>query len=111
MSSALRSSYRQWSASRRVPRQGHQSGTDGTFGPSSSNGGRASSAGMEIDRNGLEVLDRAECLRLLSTATLGRIGVQYGALPTVLPVNFVLDGCDIVIRTGRGTKLDAATDN
>src|SRR5436309_9845183 len=64
---------------------------------------------MEIDRNGLEVLDREECLRLLGTATLGRIGLQAKALPMVLPVNFAIDGDRIVIRTGWGTKLDAAT--
>lgn len=66
---------------------------------------------MEIDRNGLEILDRDECLQLLSTATLGRVGVTSGALPTVLPVNFLLDDDRILIRTGTGTKLQAATDN
>lgn len=66
---------------------------------------------MEIDRNGLEVLDRDECLALLSTSTLGRLGVSSGALPTVLPVNFRLVDDQIVIRTGTGTKLDAATRN
>lgn len=66
---------------------------------------------MEVDRNGLEVLDREECLRLLARATLGRIGVTCGALPAVLPVNFWLDGDRIVIRTGEGSKLDAATRN
>lgn len=66
---------------------------------------------MEIDRNGLEVLDRDECLQLLSAATLGRVGVTSGSLPTVLPVNFLLDGERILIRTGTGTKLHAATDN
>lgn len=66
---------------------------------------------MEIDRNGLEVLDRDECLRLLSTATLGRIGLTTGALPTVLPVNFLLDGEEILVRTSEGSKLQAATDN
>lgn len=64
---------------------------------------------MEVDRNGLEVLDRAECLRLLSRATLGRIGVTSGALPTILPVNFCLDDDRILILTGCGSKLDAAT--
>ena len=63
---------------------------------------------MEVDRNGLEVLDRDECLRLLASATLGRIGFTSGALPTVLPVNFHLDGERILVRTGRGSKLDAA---
>ena len=66
---------------------------------------------MEVDRNGLEVLGRDACLRLLATATLGRIGVSSGALPSVLPVNFRFDGRQILIRTGVGTKLDAAVDN
>ena len=66
---------------------------------------------MEIDRNGLEVLDRSECLRLLGTATLGRVGITSGALPVVLPVNFRLVGERIVFLTGIGTKLDAATRN
>src|SRR5690606_10684839 len=66
---------------------------------------------MEIDRNGLEVLGREECMRLLASASLGRLGITTGALPTVLPVNFRLVGDQIVFRTGSGTKLDAATDN
>lgn len=64
---------------------------------------------MEVDRNGLEVLARDECLRLLGTAALGRVALTMAALPTILPVNFRFDGRQILIRTGRGTKLDAAT--
>ena len=63
----------------------------------------------EIDRNGLEVLNRGDCIRLLHTATLGRIGITTGALPTILPINFRIDGERILFRTGVGTKLDAAT--
>jgi nitroimidazol reductase NimA-like FMN-containing flavoprotein (pyridoxamine 5'-phosphate oxidase superfamily) len=66
---------------------------------------------MEVDRNGLEVLDRDECLRLLDSATLGRVGVNVSALPTVLPVNFRLTDGRIIFRTGPGTKLAAATRN
>ena len=66
---------------------------------------------MLIDRNGLEVLEREECLRLLASATLGRLGLTSGALPTVLPINFRLVGDRIVFRTGVGTKLQAATHN
>ena len=66
---------------------------------------------MEVDRNGLEVLDRHECLRLLALATLGRIGFTSGALPTVLPIDFHLDGERILVRTGRGSTLDAALQN
>ncbi len=62
----------------------------------------------QLDRNGLEVLDRAASLRLLSTATVGRIGVTDRALPTILPVNFIFDGERILIRTSVGTKLAAA---
>jgi len=64
---------------------------------------------MEIDRDGLEVLDRAECLRLLNDAGMGRLAGTSGALPFVLPVGFALDGDSIVIETGRGTTLDFAT--
>ncbi len=63
---------------------------------------------VELDKNGLEVLDRVQCLALLATATLGRVGVTAGALPTVLPVNFLLHGDRILIRSSPGTKLDAA---
>lgn len=66
---------------------------------------------VELDRNGLEVLDRDECLRLLSSTALGRIGLTSGALPTVLPVNFCLDRDRILILTSRGSKLDAAARN
>ncbi len=42
---------------------------------------------MHVDRNGLEVLEREECLRLLAGATIGRLGITIGTLPVVLPVN------------------------
>jgi nitroimidazol reductase NimA-like FMN-containing flavoprotein (pyridoxamine 5'-phosphate oxidase superfamily) len=63
---------------------------------------------MEIDRNGLQVLDGDECRRLISGSALGRVAVSIGALPVILPVNFLLDGDQILIRTGSGTKLAAA---
>ncbi len=63
---------------------------------------------MQLDRNGLEVLDREECLRLLASATLGRIGFTSRALPSVLPVNFHLDRNRILVHTARGSRLDAA---
>jgi nitroimidazol reductase NimA-like FMN-containing flavoprotein (pyridoxamine 5'-phosphate oxidase superfamily) len=66
---------------------------------------------METDSNGLEVLDRAECLRLLSHGSLGRVAVSMSALPVILPVNYLLDGELILIRTGAGTKLAAAARN
>jgi nitroimidazol reductase NimA-like FMN-containing flavoprotein (pyridoxamine 5'-phosphate oxidase superfamily) len=66
---------------------------------------------MEVDRNGLEVLSREDCLALLKTALLGRVAITTKALPSIVPVNFRFDGSEILIRTGRGTKLDAATQN
>ncbi len=64
---------------------------------------------MELDRSGLEVLDRLECLRLLGTARLGRIGASWGALPTILPVAYRLEGEQVVVRTTVGSKLATAT--
>ena len=67
---------------------------------------------MECDENGLEVLDRTECVRLLETRSLGRIAISVDALPTILPVNYAMVGDDqVVIRTRRGTRLSTATRN
>ncbi|HEX8007194.1 MAG TPA: pyridoxamine 5'-phosphate oxidase family protein [Trebonia sp.] len=64
---------------------------------------------MEVDSAGLRVLSRQECLHLLALTPLGRIVFTDQALPAVQPVNYHLDGQDIVIRTGIGSKLAAAT--
>jgi nitroimidazol reductase NimA-like FMN-containing flavoprotein (pyridoxamine 5'-phosphate oxidase superfamily) len=64
---------------------------------------------MEIDREGQEVLDRSESLRLLGGTGLGRIAVTSGALPVVLPVAYAMDGDSIIVETGRGTTLDFGT--
>jgi nitroimidazol reductase NimA-like FMN-containing flavoprotein (pyridoxamine 5'-phosphate oxidase superfamily) len=66
---------------------------------------------MEIDRNGLDVLSREECLNLLRRSHIGRVGVSVDALPAVLPVNFTVVGDDVVFRTNAGAKLDAALAN
>ncbi|WP_433447572.1 pyridoxamine 5'-phosphate oxidase family protein [Streptomyces sp. CA-142005] len=54
-------------------------------------------------------LDPVEALRLLDSVSLGRIVFTRQALPTVRPVNHVLDGGDIVIRTHEGAALTAHT--
>ena len=59
----------------------------------------------------VEGLSRDECMSLLDAATVGRVGVSVGAIPAVLPVNYVMDGETIVFRTVPGTKLDAALTN
>ena len=71
----------------------------------------AEDGGHAVDRNGLDILEREECLRLLSASSVGRLAVTMGALPVILPVNFLLDGDRVLIRTTSGTKLDAATRN
>jgi uncharacterized protein len=57
----------------------------------------------------IEELAPGECLRLLASVTVGRLGVTIDALPAVLPVNFVMSEGAVVFRTVPGTKLDAAT--
>ncbi|MEU6313117.1 pyridoxamine 5'-phosphate oxidase family protein [Streptomyces sp. NPDC047014] len=50
-------------------------------------------------------LDRAECLRLLATVSLGRIVFTQHALPAVRPVNHLVHGGDIVVRISEGGAL------
>ena len=64
---------------------------------------------VKRDANGLEVLSADECLDLMRTQAVGRIGLSSGALPLVLPVHFAIVGDEIMIIARRGTTLDAAT--
>jgi uncharacterized protein len=66
---------------------------------------------MNIDRAGLEVLDRDEALALLAGGGLGRIGISSRALPMVLPVHYAVDNDRILIRTYAGSTLSEATRN
>jgi uncharacterized protein len=63
------------------------------------------------DRNGMESLTRAECLEFLAQADVGRVALNMGALPVILPVNYALFDEDILLRTVAGSKLEAATRN
>jgi nitroimidazol reductase NimA-like FMN-containing flavoprotein (pyridoxamine 5'-phosphate oxidase superfamily) len=60
-------------------------------------------------RTGLEVPDRDECLRLLSSEPVGRVAVVVQARPMIFPVNFALDGESVVFRSGAGSKVSGAT--
>jgi nitroimidazol reductase NimA-like FMN-containing flavoprotein (pyridoxamine 5'-phosphate oxidase superfamily) len=64
---------------------------------------------MLVD-HGLELLTEEQCLRLLATQMVGRIGVSVGALPAIFPVNYGMADGDIVFRTGEGTKLRHAVE-
>lgn len=59
-------------------------------------------------RTGLQLIDRDECLELLAGDVVGRLAVVHGRTPAIFPVNYVLDGADIVFRTDAGTKFDVA---
>lgn len=60
------------------------------------------------NRTGLEVLDRDECLRLLGVHGVGRVAVIDGGRPVIFPINYAVDGDEVLFRTAPGTKLDAA---
>lgn len=53
----------------------------------------------------LVALTGMECYRLLAGQQVGRLGVDVGRYPLIFPVNFVLDGETILVRTHPGTML------
>jgi len=63
--------------------------------------------GMIEERTGMEILDEAGCLAVLRSTQVGRVGVIDGAVPVILPVNFVVDGRSILFRSADGGKLSA----
>jgi uncharacterized protein len=56
-------------------------------------------------------LDPEECWDLLIGTMLGRLAVSVRDRPELYPVNFLAHDRRILIRTGQGTKLAAATVN
>ena len=63
------------------------------------------------DHHGLELLSEDECIQLLRSKTVGRVGLSASSLPFVLPVRYVVDDDRILMRTGQGTRMAAATSN
>jgi nitroimidazol reductase NimA-like FMN-containing flavoprotein (pyridoxamine 5'-phosphate oxidase superfamily) len=57
---------------------------------------------------GLEEIHRDECDTLLRSQTVGRVGVDTGGRPAILPVRYALLDGDVVLRTAPGEKLVAA---
>jgi nitroimidazol reductase NimA-like FMN-containing flavoprotein (pyridoxamine 5'-phosphate oxidase superfamily) len=53
----------------------------------------------------VELLNEAECQRLIAAGGVGRIGYTGRFGPTVLPVNYVLHEGTIVFRTGQHSPL------
>jgi len=64
---------------------------------------------METDPSGLGVLTEDECLVLLASNEVGRVGVIVDGQPYVFPVNYLLDGHSILVHTGLGTMLRGAS--
>ena len=71
--------------------------------------GRAHDDDMTTTRTDpMEILDVPECLRLVRSAKVGRLGIAIMNVPDIFPINFVVDGGDVVFRTAEGTKFAAA---
>lgn len=64
--------------------------------------------GYSTDHAGLEILPFGECLRLLASVPVGRVGFIADGEIVMLPVNHMVDGQDVVFRTAHGSKLSAA---
>jgi nitroimidazol reductase NimA-like FMN-containing flavoprotein (pyridoxamine 5'-phosphate oxidase superfamily) len=62
---------------------------------------------LSTDRAGLEILHFGDCFLLLESVPVGRIGFLAGGEVVILPVNFLVDGQDVVFRTAAGSKLSA----
>lgn len=62
--------------------------------------------GMWIDERGSVVLGLAECRRLLALGAKqrlpGHLGYVQDGTPIVLPVDYAVDGPDVVLRVGEG---------
>jgi nitroimidazol reductase NimA-like FMN-containing flavoprotein (pyridoxamine 5'-phosphate oxidase superfamily) len=50
-----------------------------------------------------------ECRRLLRSRTLGRVALVSGALPEIVPVEYVFDESSITFRSEHDDKLKAAS--
>jgi len=52
----------------------------------------------------IQELGRDECLALMATQHVGRLGVVVDGVPLVLPMQFALDGETVVLQTNQGAK-------
>ncbi len=64
---------------------------------------------MGTGPNSLEVLGERECLDLLASGEVGRVGVVVDGQPLIFPVNYVLDGQFVVVHTDVGPMLTGAS--
>src|SRR6266566_5349262 len=71
--------------------------------PGSRGGGASPSPPARIGRRVVERLDERECLQLIGTERIGRLGYTGRFGPTVLPVLYKLDEGSIVFHTVQDT--------
>ena len=64
---------------------------------------------MAVDPTRPAVLSEGDALALLASVPVGRLVYSDRALPFVTPVNFIVDGGDVVIRMGRRSTLATHT--
>jgi len=61
---------------------------------------------MWIDARGSEMLPTSECKRLLALGAKqhhhGHLGIPTDSAPLVLPIDYAIDGSDIVLQVGEG---------
>jgi nitroimidazol reductase NimA-like FMN-containing flavoprotein (pyridoxamine 5'-phosphate oxidase superfamily) len=67
-----------------------------------------SEEGPEVRGDDNGVLSEDDCRRLLATRTLGRVGLTSGALPVIMPVEYVYEDDVITFRTEHDAKLRSA---
>lgn len=69
----------------------------------------ADDQGMFTDHVGQAPLSHDECVELLRTKSVGRIGLSSASLPVVVPVRYVVDDDRIVLGAARHSRVAAAT--
>lgn len=57
-----------------------------------------------------QALSVDECLDLLASHQIGRLGFVSGGEPVILPVNYLLHAGSVLFRTAEGSKLQSAVD-
>ena len=60
-------------------------------------------------RTGIQIMDHDECLALLTGEHVGRLAVIHRGSPMIYPLNYLLDGDDIVFGSDPGPKVKPAT--
>lgn len=66
---------------------------------------------MTDDNSPVTPLSDDESWARLATRPVGRLATSVAGQPDIFPVNFVVDGRDIIFRTERGSKLLELTIN